>query len=79
MPPDQQAFRGGEPDLRRGDQAEQSAPMTDTARPEIGRTVDAAGIATNVLEAGPTGAPTVLLLHGSGPGVSAYEIGRAHV
>ncbi len=46
--------------------------MTDTARPEIGRTVDAAGIATNVLEAGPAGAPTVLLLHGSGPGVSAY-------
>lgn len=51
--------------------------MTDTAqpaapRPEIGRTVDAAGIATNVLESGPADAPTVLLLHGSGPGVSAY-------
>jgi pimeloyl-ACP methyl ester carboxylesterase len=44
--------------------------MTETTRPEIGRTVDAAGIATNVLEAG-DGA-TVLLLHGSGPGVSAY-------
>ncbi|MFN8146764.1 MAG: alpha/beta fold hydrolase [Candidatus Nanopelagicales bacterium] len=46
--------------------------MTETARPEIGRTVDAAGIATNVLEAGPADAPPVLLLHGSGPGVSAY-------
>jgi 2-hydroxy-6-oxo-octa-2,4-dienoate hydrolase len=39
-------------------------------RPEIGRTVDAAGIATNVLEAG-TGRP-VVLVHGSGPGVTAY-------
>jgi pimeloyl-ACP methyl ester carboxylesterase len=41
-----------------------------TQRPEIGRSVVAAGIATNVVEAG-DGAP-VLLLHGSGPGVSAY-------
>jgi pimeloyl-ACP methyl ester carboxylesterase len=39
-------------------------------RPEIGATVDAAGISTNYLEAG-TGAP-VVLIHGSGPGVSAY-------
>ncbi|MFN8158189.1 MAG: alpha/beta fold hydrolase [Candidatus Nanopelagicales bacterium] len=45
--------------------------MTET-RPEIGRTVDAAGIATNVLESGSPDAPPVLLLHGSGPGVSAY-------
>ena len=38
--------------------------------PEIGTTIDAAGIATNVHTAG-DGAP-VLLLHGSGPGVSAF-------
>lgn len=38
--------------------------------PEIGTTIDAAGIATNVHLAG-DGA-TVLLLHGSGPGVSAF-------
>jgi len=43
--------------------------MSET-RPEIGSTVAAAGIATNVLDAG-DGAP-VLLLHGSGPGVTAY-------
>lgn len=42
----------------------------DMARPEVGRTVEAAGIATNYLEAG-TGSP-VVLVHGSGPGVSAY-------
>jgi pimeloyl-ACP methyl ester carboxylesterase len=44
--------------------------MTDTERPEIGRTADAGGIKTNYLEAG-EGAP-VVLVHGSGPGVSAY-------
>lgn len=38
--------------------------------PEIGRTVSAAGLATNTLEAG-DGSP-LLLLHGSGPGVTAY-------
>lgn len=38
--------------------------------PEIGTTVDAAGIATNVHLAG-SGEP-VLLLHGSGPGVTAW-------
>jgi pimeloyl-ACP methyl ester carboxylesterase len=43
---------------------------TVTQRPEIGRTVDAAGTATNYLEAG-EGAP-VVLVHGSGPGVTAY-------
>lgn len=42
--------------------------MTDT--PEIGKTVDAGGIATNVHDVG-SGAP-VLLLHGSGPGVTAW-------
>jgi 2-hydroxy-6-oxo-octa-2,4-dienoate hydrolase len=45
---------------------------SDTAptRPEIGSSVDANGIRTNYLEAG-TGSP-VVLVHGSGPGVSAY-------
>jgi 2-hydroxy-6-oxo-octa-2,4-dienoate hydrolase len=40
------------------------------AHPEIGATVDTAGVATNYLETG-SGAP-VVLVHGSGPGVSAY-------
>jgi 2-hydroxy-6-oxo-octa-2,4-dienoate hydrolase len=40
------------------------------ARPELGRTVSANGIATNYLETG-SGAP-VVLIHGSGPGVTAY-------
>ncbi|MGK5683421.1 alpha/beta fold hydrolase [Actinoplanes sp. URMC 104] len=44
--------------------------MTETDRPEIGSTVDASGVQTNYLEAG-TGAP-VVLIHGSGPGVTAY-------
>src|SRR6266511_291831 len=44
--------------------------MTDTERPAIGHTADAGGIKTNYLEAG-GGAP-VVLIHGSGPGVSAY-------
>lgn len=38
--------------------------------PEIGRTIDAGGVATNYHDEG-TGAP-VLLIHGSGPGVSAW-------
>ena len=46
--------------------------MTQEARPEIGASVLAAGIATNYLEAGDPSAPPVLLLHGSGPGVTAY-------
>jgi 2-hydroxy-6-oxo-octa-2,4-dienoate hydrolase len=40
-------------------------------RPEIGRTVLAGGVSTNVLTAGEQG-PPVLLVHGSGPGVTAY-------
>jgi len=45
------------------------------ANPEIGRTIQAAGIATNYHDAGeakvsPGG--TALLIHGSGPGVSAW-------
>lgn len=41
-----------------------------SSNPEIGRSIVAAGIRTNLHDLG-TGAP-VLLLHGSGPGVSAY-------
>ena len=44
--------------------------MTETDRPEIGSTVDAGGVQTNYLEAG-SGSP-VVLIHGSGPGVTAY-------
>src|SRR4051812_44391744 len=44
--------------------------MTETAKPEIGTTVDANGIKTNYLEAG--SGPDVVLVHGSGPGVTAY-------
>jgi pimeloyl-ACP methyl ester carboxylesterase len=44
--------------------------MTETDRPEIGSTADAGGVKTNYLEAG-TG-PAVVLIHGSGPGVTAY-------
>jgi 2-hydroxy-6-oxo-octa-2,4-dienoate hydrolase len=44
--------------------------MTDTERPEIGATVDAGGVKTNYLEAG--SGPAVILIHGSGPGVTAY-------
>lgn len=45
-------------------------PTTDREPPEIGRRVDAAGISTNYLESGD--GPVVVLVHGSGPGVSAY-------
>jgi pimeloyl-ACP methyl ester carboxylesterase len=51
----------------------QTAPTPDTASgasPEIGRTIDVDGIATNYHDVG-DGAP-VLLIHGSGPGVSAW-------
>lgn len=44
--------------------------MTDTERPELGGTVDAGGVKTNYLEAGQ--GPAVVLVHGSGPGVTAY-------
>lgn len=45
--------------------------MTTTkSRPEIGKTVVTAGITTNYLEAGD--GPPVVLIHGSGPGVSAF-------
>jgi pimeloyl-ACP methyl ester carboxylesterase len=44
--------------------------MAETERPEIGATADAAGLKTNYLEAGEGTA--VVLIHGSGPGVTAY-------
>jgi len=44
----------------------------DLPRPEIGGSVVAAGITTNYLHDGDPDAPPVLLLHGSGPGVTAY-------
>src|ERR1017187_82892 len=44
--------------------------MGDGDRPEIGAFVDAGGVKTNYLESG-EGAP-VVLIHGSGPGVTAY-------
>ncbi|MFM1966100.1 MAG: hypothetical protein RL134_1825 [Actinomycetota bacterium] len=44
-----------------------------TASPEIGRMIVAAGIPTNVHDTGhDPGGGTVLLIHGSGPGVSAW-------
>ena len=46
--------------------------MTDTpSNPEIGQSITAAGIRTNYHDSGGAGAP-VLLIHGSGPGVSAW-------
>ena len=45
--------------------------MTSTERPEIGKSVEANGIRTNYLEAG-SGDETVVLVHGSGPGVTSY-------
>jgi len=46
--------------------------MSQESRPEIGASAVAAGITTNYLEGGDRAAPPVLLLHGSGPGVTAY-------
>ena len=44
--------------------------MTGQDNPEIGKTIDAAGLRTNYLEAGD--GPPLVLVHGSGPGVTAY-------
>lgn len=44
--------------------------MTQNNNPEIGHSVEAAGIRTNYLEAG--SAEPLVLLHGSGPGVTAW-------
>lgn len=45
--------------------------------PEIGKSVEAAGLSTNYLESG-SGVP-VVLLHGSGPGVTGYANWRATI
>ncbi len=47
-----------------------TSPQTSSARPEVGRTVTANGITTNYLQVGE--GPPVVLIHGSGPGVTAY-------
>ena len=67
-------FRGLEPARHRDASVREAVTMTQAAepRPEIGGSVVAAGITTNYLHAGEAGAPPVLLLHGSGPGVTAY-------
>jgi 2-hydroxymuconate-semialdehyde hydrolase len=40
--------------------------------PEIGQSVAVGGINTNYIEAGKAGAPPLILIHGSGPGVTAF-------
>ena len=45
--------------------------MATDEKPEIGATADANGIKANYLEGG-QGDETVILIHGSGPGVTAY-------
>jgi pimeloyl-ACP methyl ester carboxylesterase len=45
--------------------------MTTTSRPEIGASAIANGITTNYLEDG-SGDQTIILIHGSGPGVTSY-------
>lgn len=45
--------------------------MTTTQKPEVGQSVVADGIRTNYLQAG-QGDATVVMIHGSGPGVTSY-------
>ncbi len=45
--------------------------MTSSENPAIGKDIDANGIRTNYLESG-SGGETVVLIHGSGPGVTGY-------
>jgi 2-hydroxymuconate-semialdehyde hydrolase len=42
------------------------------SNPEIGKSIVANGIRTNYIEAGEAGAPPLVLIHGSGPGVTAF-------
>lgn len=53
------------------------AVTSPAERPEIGQTLDAGGIATNYLDAGD--GPAVLLVHGSGPGVTGYANWRLNL
>ena len=53
------------------------AMHSQTSNPEIGRTIDAGGLLTNYHDIG-EGAP-VVLLHGSGPGVSAWANWRLNL
>ena len=48
-----------------------------SARPELGIEVDAAGVRTNALVEG--AGPPLLLIHGSGPGVTAYANWRQSI
>jgi len=45
---------------------------TKLSNPEIGKTVTAAGIRTNYIEAGEQNGEALILIHGSGPGVTAF-------
>ena len=47
------------------------AGTQDSGNPAVGKDVEANGIRTNYLEAG-SGDRHVVLVHGSGPGVTAY-------
>lgn len=51
--------------------------MTGAERPEIGKTLDAGGIKTNYLDSGD--GPAVVLVHGSGPGVTGYANWRLNM
>lgn len=51
--------------------------MNATTNPEIGRSIEAAGIRTNYHDEG-DGSP-VLMIHGSGPGVSAWANWRLNI
>lgn len=42
------------------------------SNPEIGKSVDVGGISTNYIEAGDPSNDTLILIHGSGPGVTAF-------
>jgi 2-hydroxymuconate-semialdehyde hydrolase len=42
------------------------------SNPEIGKTVIANGIKTNYIESGDPNSPPLILIHGSGPGVTAF-------
>ena len=44
--------------------------MSNVKNPEIGRTIDVNGIKTNLHDIG--SGPSVMLIHGSGPGVTAW-------